>query len=88
LLRKLVGDREVDAKVLAIVERAGMPVSVEYVAHNAGLSWHTARALLFKLAAEGRVEAMNTTKSWVFMAKKGRAKAQATGGFENGRALS
>jgi predicted ArsR family transcriptional regulator len=75
LLRKVVGDREVEARVLAVVEKAEIPVSVEYVAHNAGLSWHTARAVLFKLAAEGKVEAMNTTKSWVFMAKKGRMKA-------------
>jgi len=64
--RSLVGDPEVEAKVLEVIRKAGIPVSIDYVAHQIGVSWHTARSILLKLAAEGKVKAINTTKSFVF----------------------
>ncbi|MEM2370757.1 MAG: FaeA/PapI family transcriptional regulator [Candidatus Bathyarchaeia archaeon] len=54
------------SKVLEIIEKAGKPVSIEYVAYHLGVSWHVARALLLELAAEGKIKMIDTTKSFVF----------------------
>jgi len=55
------------AKVEEIVEKAGKPVSIDYVAYHLGVSWHTARALLLELATQGRLKAIETTKGYVFV---------------------
>jgi len=70
-MRKLVGDPKVDLRVLAAMRKVGKPVSIDYIAHETGLSWHTARAVLFKLAAEGRIKVLETTKSWIFLVEGG-----------------
>jgi len=66
LYGSFVGKEEVEQKVLEVVKNAGKPVSIQYVAFNTKLSWHTARAILFKLAMQGKIEAIDTTKSWIF----------------------
>jgi predicted transcriptional regulator len=55
------------AKALEIVEKAGKPVSIDYVAYHLGVSWHTARALLLELSAQGKLKAIDTTMSYVFV---------------------
>jgi len=56
--------------VLKIVKEAGKPVSIEYVSYNTKLSWHTVKSILFRLCADGKLQALDTTKSWVFMLKE------------------
>ena len=62
-------------RALEIVEQAGKPVSMDYVAHNLGVSWHVARALLLELAIKGRLKVIETTRGYVFM-KAGSAPEQ------------
>lgn len=64
--RSKVGEPKLQARVVEIVRDAGMPVSVDYVGYNAGVSWTTARAILFELILQGRVLAQKTSKSWIF----------------------
>ncbi|GEM_PF-2245382 len=65
-LRSLVKDINLEMKVIEVIRKAGKPVSIDYVAYHCGISWATARAILFRLVAEGKIKAMDTTKSWIF----------------------
>ena len=56
-------------RILSAVREAGMPVSIDYVATNVGLNWPSTRAVLMQLSLEGRLNAVKTTKSWVFFVK-------------------
>lgn len=67
LERSTVGNQEIESCVLRIVDGSSKPVSVAYVAYNAKLSWPTARAILLKLSADGKIEAIETTSGRVFM---------------------
>lgn len=69
----LVGKEEIEKKVIELIGKTKIPVSVSYVARNLKIPWSSARALLFKLVAEGRLRMMNTTKSWVFYVKEGES---------------
>jgi predicted ArsR family transcriptional regulator len=62
----LIEDAGLEKRALEIIVNAGMPVSIDYVAYNLKTTWPTARALLFKLASQGKVKAVKTTKSWIF----------------------
>ena len=62
---------EIVSKAMRAIRDAGMPVSIDYVAHNTGLAWHQARALLFKMALDGKVSMLTTTKGHVFSLKEG-----------------
>ncbi len=62
---------ETISKALRSIRDAGMPVSIEHVARSTGMAWHQARALLFKMALDGRVTMVNTTKGYVFSLKEG-----------------
>jgi hypothetical protein len=61
-----------EERVLEIIAKAGMPVSVDYVAFHLKTSWPQARALLFKLASQRKIKAVKTTKSWIFMLPRKR----------------
>jgi predicted transcriptional regulator len=68
MMEKLKAERsKLMAKALEIVEKAGKPVSIDYVAYHLGVSWHTARALLLELTTQGKLKAIDTTKSYVFV---------------------
>lgn len=69
--RSKVGDPEIQANVVKLVKEAGMPVSVEYIAHNLDVAWATARGILFELALRREIIAEKTTKSWIFQWRKG-----------------
>ena len=58
-------------RVLEVVKNAGKPVSIEYVAYNTSISWATMKAILFRLVADGKLTALDTTKSWIFYIKEG-----------------
>ena len=61
-----VNDPKNIARTIVIVESCEIPVSTDYVAHKLGVSWSTAKSLLFELALNGKVKAQKTTKSWIF----------------------
>jgi len=61
-----VEDEALVERVLSVLDVARIPVSIDYVAHNANLTWGTARAVLFHLALLGRIKGTKTTKSWIF----------------------
>ena len=56
---------------MQIVNSTSIPVTIEYVASKIGITWPTARAVLFQLALEGRLEAVKTTGSWIFLTPEG-----------------
>jgi len=61
-----VGSPELDAATLVVLREANMPVSIQYVADHVNIAWHQARAQLFKMAMEGKIKGIDTTKSWIF----------------------
>ena len=65
-----VGDPEIQAKVVKLIKAAGMPVSVEYIAHSLDIAWATARGILLELALKRKIIAEKTTKSWIFRWRK------------------
>jgi predicted ArsR family transcriptional regulator len=68
LLEKIKAERlRLMNRALEIVEKAGKPVSIDYVAYHLGISWHAARALLLELVARGKLKMIDTTKSYIFM---------------------
>jgi predicted ArsR family transcriptional regulator len=68
----LFEDYKVVDSIIALLLKTSMPVSVDFVAKNLGLSWSTARAILMQLCLEGRLKATKTTKSWIFSINKKR----------------
>ena len=84
--KSYVGKKDLEEKIVKIIEEAGMPVSIQYVTwhlendFDCKVSWHTVRAILWKLASEGKIKAMNTTKSWIFfIEKEGEKQVEASG---------
>ena len=68
MLEKIKAERlRLMDRALEVVEKAGKPVSIDYVAYHLGISWHTARALLLELVARGKLRMIDTTKSYIFM---------------------
>ncbi len=58
-----------EERIAQILKLADMPVDVGFVARNLGIAWGTARYLLLELAVKGKLKALKTTKSYVFVAK-------------------
>jgi hypothetical protein len=56
-------------KTVKVLEEAGRPASIEYVARQLGIAWGTARAILLQLALEEKIIAERTTTSWVFASR-------------------
>ncbi len=64
-----VGSPELERATMEVMRKTAMPVSVQYVASRVDVAWHQARSQLFLLAMEGKINALNTTKSWIFTIK-------------------
>ena len=64
-----VGNPRLRRRVVDLVRATGQPVSALYVAEHLHLAWGTARALLFELSLNGELNAIKTTKSWIFTPK-------------------
>ena len=69
--RNIADQPETLDRVMQVVRNAGKPVSVEYVSYNTNVSWATVKAILFRLVADGKLTALDTTKSWIFFIKEG-----------------
>jgi hypothetical protein len=61
-----INDSNLRHRIVQTVTDAKRPVSVEYIAKLLGLSWVTAKAILFDLSLTGELGAIKTTKSWIF----------------------
>ena len=67
MLREMRARRlELMEKTLEIVEKAGKPVSIYYVAFHLRVAWHVARALLFELVIKGKLKVIDTSKGYLF----------------------
>ncbi len=53
-------------QAMNLLKSAGTPCSISYVAKQLGIAWVTARALLLRLALEGKIKSQKTTTSFVF----------------------
>mgnify|MGYP001054286553 FL=1 len=63
---RVVREPQFAERVFRLIEARGQPVSVEFVSHNLGICWVTAKTLLLSLAQEGQLEAVRTTMGYVF----------------------
>ena len=61
---------ELEEQIISLLKETEIPCSIDFVAHNMGIAWGTARAILLNLVIEGRVQSQKTTKSLIFWAKK------------------
>jgi len=53
-------------KALRLLEKTEMPIGVGDMAKKLDVSWSTARAILLRLEAEGKVRSLKTSKSRVY----------------------
>ena len=63
--------KDLKKEIRKFIKQQKQPFSVNDVAKEFNISWTTARAILLELALDGEVEVMKTTKSYVFIPKKG-----------------
>lgn len=61
-----VNDPRLQQKVKELLRKTTVPVSVDFVAYNIGVSWSTTRVMLLELALKGEIAAEKTSKSWIF----------------------
>jgi hypothetical protein len=60
-------DKEIESKIVKLIDQTRQPVSTDFVAHNLEIGWGTARGILLNMALKGKIKALKTTKSFVFM---------------------
>jgi hypothetical protein len=58
--------KDIGKRVLQTVGEALMPVSIEYIAQRVNVGWGTALRYALELLADGKINGVKTTKSWVF----------------------
>jgi len=73
----LLKDPNFGEAVKRVVAEAEKPVSIDYVAHQLGINWQTARAALLNLALKRQLIAVETTKSFVFLPVRHKLGGQA-----------
>jgi len=61
---------KLEKKIVDLLKETEIPCSVDFVAHNVGIAWGTARAILLNLVIDGRVQTQKTTKSLIFWVEK------------------
>jgi len=57
---------ELREKALGVLLKSDLPLGVGDVAKKLDVSWSTARAILLRLEAEGKVRSLKTSKSRVY----------------------
>lgn len=65
-----IDNNETEERVLKVMKEAGQPVSCDYVAFRLKIGWGTARGVLLNMALKGKITALKTTKSFIFMLKE------------------
>ncbi len=61
---------EMERKTADSMRKEGQPVSIDWLAHNLGVGWGTARAILMNMSMQGKLKAIRTTKGFVFALKE------------------
>jgi hypothetical protein len=74
---------DLETKTVALVEDADIPITADYVSKELRIAWDTARSLLLGLACQGRIHALKTMKSWVFLPCETNACASDRGPTKN-----
>ena len=63
--RSLIGDPEIEAKVLEAIRQHGRPVSVSFIARALGVSWPRAKELLADMVSKGKLITVEVeTPAW------------------------
>jgi hypothetical protein len=68
-LRQIEKETENITKVIDALKAYGKPVSVSYVAWKLEITWSTARGILLKMALNGKITAIETSKGYFFSLK-------------------
>jgi hypothetical protein len=64
-----IDNPEIEKNTLQIMKEANQPVSCDYVAFKLHVGWGTARGVLLNMALKGKITALKTTKSFIFLLK-------------------
>jgi len=65
-----IDDPKTEERILQVMKEANQPVSCDYIAFNLQIGWGTARGILLNMALKGRITALKTTKSFIFLLKE------------------
>ena len=63
-------DPETEEKIIALIKKTEIPVSIDFVAQHVNIAWGTARAILLNMTVLGKIQTQKTTKSLIFWATK------------------
>ena len=63
-------ESEIEPKLLDLLEKENMPLSIGFVAFNLKVTWQTSRALLLKMSLTGKITALETSKGYMFQKKQ------------------
>jgi hypothetical protein len=65
-----INAKDFESRVLELVNNASEAITIDFVSRELGISWDTGRALCLGLAVRGKIVALKTMKSWIFMPTK------------------
>jgi hypothetical protein len=63
-------EQELETQALNLLEKENMPLSIGFVAYHLKVTWQTARSLLLKMSLRGKIEALETSKGFMFCPKQ------------------
>jgi len=66
-MAKKFDNPKIEEQVVKLLENTQQPVSIDYVAFHLNVNWNTARSILLNMALKGRIQAVKTTKSLIFL---------------------
>ena len=64
-----VGNQEVEESTINLLEKVKMPVSIGFVAYHLKITWQTARSLLLRMSLTEKINAIETSKGYMFALK-------------------
>jgi len=67
--QKSIDNPETEENILRFMREANQPVSCDFVAFKLQIGWGTARGVLLNMALKGKITALKTTKSFIFLLK-------------------
>lgn len=67
-MRKNILEQDIEEKVVNLLKKEKMLLSIGYVAFHLKITWQTARSLLLKMSLRGKIKAVETSKGFLFSA--------------------
>jgi DNA-binding GntR family transcriptional regulator len=64
---------ETEQRTIEMMKKVGQPISIDWLAHNLGVGWGTARGILMNMALKRQIQALKTTKSFIFILNQDEA---------------